>query len=134
EIVLKTCLEIALLADFFEERLPNFRIQQWHIARTKKNAAPARLMRGSETRGKESQRAARALEIGDRGPTLAHHVNQGRVKWVCSANAIAEFKSFLFGLSFFRGRLRVRASHLRDNVLICLRGGVGVGGRRHLAQ
>jgi len=65
-------LKIGLLADFLEECEPHGGIVNRHFARPQNGAAGAGVVRGAQTGREKTQRAARALEIGNGRPAFAH--------------------------------------------------------------
>ena len=123
QIVFQARLKIGLLADFFEKGQPHGGIVDRHFARPQDGAAGAGGVGGAQAGREKTQRAARALEIGNGRPAFAHQVNQRRMERIRGADAVAQFNPFLLGLLLFRRGLRVGAAHLRDDLLIGVRGG-----------
>ena len=75
-------LEVGLLAHFLEEGEPDFRIVHCHVARPEHGPALAFTMGGAQACGEETERTARPLKVGDRGPAISHEVDERRMEGI----------------------------------------------------
>jgi len=75
-------LEIALLSNLLEKRLPDLGIVDWNVTWPEQRPASCCLMGSPQACREEAQRTAGTLEIRDGGPPLAHEVHQCRVERV----------------------------------------------------
>jgi hypothetical protein len=81
----------------------------------------ARLVCESQARRQEPQRTTGPLELRDRGPPLAHQVNQGRMERVRRPHPVAQLDALLLGLLLLGSALGVSPAHLGDDFLVSRR-------------
>ena len=104
QVVLQHGLEVGLLADLLEEGQPHLGVVHRHVARPQDRPALPLAVAGSEARGQEPKRTARALEVGDGRPAFAHQVDERRMERVGSADAVPQREAFFLRLLLLGGR------------------------------
>ena len=130
----QACLKVRLLADFLEERQSHGGVVDGHVTRPEHGATCAGVVSSAQADREKTQRAARALEVRDRRPALAHEVNQRGMEWIGGADAVAQFNAFLFGLLLLRWGFGVGSTHGGNDFLKCGGGGSAVSVGRHFAK
>ena len=97
EVALQDRLECLSLAHLGEKGLGHVRVINGDVAGAEQRAGPVLPLEHVEAYGQEAQRAARALEVGQRGPPLAHDVNQSGMERIRRGEAVAQRQPVVLG-------------------------------------